>query len=229
MTKTLTLTVSSLLLCTPGLALAQGAPAPLPEPPPSATAPAAPPPAPTWQAPTYAPAPPPEPTSRPMYASPVELTSLRLMREKGVISQAEYESALHDVTETVGSRAAGQQTTVVMGKWATTLYGFVEADSISDSTQSFTDLAGGGLVARAGSLAGENYRFMMGIRNSRLGLRMKAPEVSGVRTSAQFEFDFLGEPSIVGATATAYSISGIGENAYWANPLLRVRHLNLKV
>ncbi|MGA7119361.1 MAG: SHOCT domain-containing protein, partial [Polyangiaceae bacterium] len=244
MIKTLTLTVSSLLLCTPGLAFAQGAPAPLPaaspvgtDPaaPPAATAPASSPPPPTWQSPPsappsmYAPEPPPAPGSRPAYASPIELTTLRLLRDKGVISQAEYDSALHDLSESVGSSAVGQQTTVVMGKWATTLYGFVEADAISDSTQSFTDLAGGGLVARAGSLAGENYRFMMGIRNSRLGLRMKAPEVSGVRTSAQFEFDFLGEPSVVGATTTAYSISGIGENAYWANPLLRVRHLNLKV
>ncbi|HXN31750.1 MAG TPA: hypothetical protein VN894_07815 [Polyangiaceae bacterium] len=255
MIKSLTLTVSSLLLCTPGLALAQGAPAPLPSAPPSATAqpPEAPAPLPqappsTWPssqgpaAPVYPPpaAPPPQPAYPPpppaaaapakaIFGTPVELTSLRLMRDKGVISQAEYESAVHDLSESVGSAAAAQQGTVVMGKWATTLYGFVEADAISDSTLSFNDLAGSGLVSRAGSLAGENYRFTMGIRNSRLGLRMKAPEIAGVRTSGQFEFDFLGMPSIVGTSATAYSISGVSEGAFGSNPLLRVRHLNLKV
>lgn len=179
--------------------------------------------------PVFAPPPPAAPPSVPSFGSPVELTSLRLMREKGVISQAEYESAVHDLSESVGSHAAAQQGTVVMGKWATTLYGFVEADSISDSTLTFNDLAGSGLVARAGSLAGENYRFTMGIRNSRLGLRMKAPEVAGVRASAQFEFDFIGMPSIVGASTTAYSIAGVSEGAFGSNPLLRVRHLNLKV
>ncbi len=248
MIRTLTLPVCSILLCTPGLAFAQGAPAPLPSAPPTATAPAPLPPAPpTWQSPPAAapptyptyppapapepayPAPPPPPASQPTFGSPVELTSLRLMREKGVISQAEYESAVHDLSESVGSTAARQTGTVVMGKWATTLYGFVEADAISDSTQSFTDLVGGTMVARAGSLAGSNYRFQMGARNSRIGMRMKAPEVWGVRATSQLEFDFLGEPSIVGATSTAYSISGIGENPYWANPVLRLRHLNLKV
>ena len=251
-TRTLTLTVGSLLLCTPSLAFAQGTPVPLPSAVPSATAPAPLPPAPqpTWQSapstappaayptapppapvePVYPPAPAPAPPpSKPILGSPIELTSLRLMREKGVISQAEYDSAVRDLRETVGSSAATQQGTVVVGKWATTLYGFVDADAISDSTQSFTDAAGSGLVARAGSVAGENYRFQMGIRNSRVGLRIKAPEVSSVRASANLEFDFQGEPSIVGATTTAYSISGIGEGAYWANPLLRVRHMNLRV
>ncbi len=55
------------------------------------------------------------------------------MREKGIISQAEYDSAIHDLRETSGVRAQ-DQATVVVGKWATTLYGFVEADSIWDST-----------------------------------------------------------------------------------------------
>ena len=186
---------------------------------------AAPPPEPAYPPPPPAPAVPTKPSS----GTPVELTSLRLMRDKGVISQAEFDSAVHDLSESVGASAAAQQGTVVMGKWATTIYGFVEADSISDSTQTFNDLAGSGLVARAGSVAGENYRWTEGIRNSRLGLRMKAPEVSGVRASAQFEFDFIGMPAIVGATTTAYSISGVSEGAFGSNPLLRVRHLNFKV
>ena len=73
----------------------------------------------------------------------VELTTLRLLRDKGIITSAEYESAVRDMADSVGSRGAGEANTVVLGKWTTTLYGFIEADSIDDSTQSLNDIAGG--------------------------------------------------------------------------------------
>jgi hypothetical protein len=60
------------------------------------------------------------------------------MREKGIISQAEYDSAIRDLSETSGARAPDGGT-VVMGKWATPLYGFAEADNIYD-TSSFTSV-----------------------------------------------------------------------------------------
>jgi hypothetical protein len=157
--------------------------------------------------------------------SPIELTSLRLMREKGVISQAEFDSAVHDLAETSGHHA-GDEGTVVLGKWATTLYGFAEADQIYDDTRSFNDLAGAALVARNGTQAGDNGRFQMGIRNSRIGFRMKAPEVGcGIRTSAQFEFDFQGVELPVGSVQPYQG----SESTFFTSPTLRVRHVNLKV
>jgi hypothetical protein len=153
----------------------------------------------------------------------VEFTSLRLMREKGVISQAEYDSAVKDLTESTGTRAP-EQGTVVLGKWATTLYGFVESDNIYDTTRSFNDLAGAGQVARAEAQGGQNGRFTMGVRNSRLGFRLKAPEVGGgVRASAMLEMDFLGTQAI--GTGTGQ----VSEGAYFTQPLLRIRHFNFKV
>ena len=128
---------------------------------------------------------------------PIQLMSLRLMRDKGIISQAEYDSAVHDLVESVGTQA-GSQEHVVVGKWATTLYGFVEADSIYDSTRSLNDLAGNALIARAGTTAGDNSRWQFGVRNSRIGFRIKAPEFNGVRTSAMIEADFLGTQLPVG-------------------------------
>jgi hypothetical protein len=65
----------------------------------------------------------------------------------------------------------------------------------------------------------------MGIRNSRIGLRMRAPEVSGVRASAMIETDFQGTTLPVG-TAQPYQGS---EGAFFTSATLRVRHLNLKV
>ena len=148
--------------------------------------------------------------------------TLQVMREKGIMSQAEYESALKDLAESTGALST-QQSSVVMGKWATTMYGFVEDDNIYDTTRAFNDLAGMGLVPRANTEGGRNGRFMMGVRNSRIGFRLKAPDLANgaIRTSAMLEMDFLGnQPGV----PPAYS-----EDAFFTNPTFRVRHFNLKV
>ncbi len=154
---------------------------------------------------------------------PIEFASLRLMREKGIITQGEYDSAVRDLTESTGQRAPDQGT-VVLGKWATTLYGFVESDNIYDTTRSFNDLAGAGAVSRAETQAGQNGRFTMGVRNSRIGFRLKAPEIAGeIRTSAMLEMDFLGTQAI--GTGTGQ----VSEGSFFTSPLLRIRHFNFKV
>jgi hypothetical protein len=182
--------------------------------------------------PPPSPSPPPPPATPIQSASPIELMSLSLMRDKGIISQAEYDSAVKQLAESAGLHAP-QEGTVVLGKWATTVYGFVEADMIADTTRSFFDLAGSGAVARSGSQAGDQGRFTMGIRNSRFGFRLKAPEISQVRTSAQLEFDFIGLPNqLIGTTATGNGTGlagGVSEAGVYANSILRVRHLNLKI
>src|SRR5260370_14529836 len=134
--------------------------------------------------------------------------SLRLMREKGILTQAEYDSAVHDLAETSGKRTADKES-VVIGKWATTLYGFIESDMIFDTTRSFSaEAPGGTLIARAGtpsnpSPAGDNARFMFGARGSRLGVRIKAPEFQQLRASATLATDFLvNQPRVQTAPST---------------------------
>ena len=151
------------------------------------------------------------------------------MRDKGVITEAEYESALRDIGESTGAHAADANS-LVIGKWSTTMYGFVEADNIYDSTRSFSDLAGNGQVARpldhGGSLAGERGRFTDSVRNSRIGFRMRAPETEGgIRTSAMLEMDFLGTQLPIGSGQPYFG----SEGAFFTNPTFRVRHFNLKV
>jgi hypothetical protein len=226
------ISVASLLtlagICTP--AFAQTAP------PPADAAPAAPAAPPAMGGGYDAPAAPPAaPASAPL----IDLTTLRILKEKGIITQAELDSAIRDLTESIGQKGANDQGTVVIGKWATTLYGFVEADSIWDSTQSFNDLAGNGQVARGGTYAGNNARVQFGARNSRLGFRLKAPEISGIRTSAMVEMDFLGNQLPIGpnnaapaGTGTANGSTGNGtdtEAQYFTNPAMRIRHMNLKI
>ena len=173
-----------------------------------------------------------------------ELTTLRLLLSKGTISQAEYDMAVKELTDTMGLRA-GEANTLVIGKWATSIYGFVEADGIYDTTESFNEIQGNSPVQRPAAYAGSHDRMQFTIRNSRLGLRLKAPEVSGIRASGQLEMDFFGggvnsnsglgtapTPSLTGndpSVAAAAQGTANQEGVVFNNAILRIRHANLKV
>jgi len=115
----------------------------------------------------------------------------------------------------------------ILSKFSTTFYGFVEADFIHDSTQSFNDLAGNAAIARSGTYAANNDRMIFGQRNSRLGFKLKGPETEWVKSSAIAEMDFLGNqpqssPSPAGSPA-------VSEGSFYASPTFRVRHMALKL
>jgi hypothetical protein len=166
----------------------------------------------------------------PSGGSPVELMSLRLMREKGILTQGEYDSAVHDLVDTSGERVPTENS-VVMGKWSTTLYGFIESDYIWDSTRAFNDSAGGAQVPRAGTQGGDNGRVQFSVRNSRLGFRLRAPEVDGVKASAVVETDFLGtQLPVANPDPSPTPVNAAGtEGSFFTSPTLRARHLYLKV
>jgi hypothetical protein len=117
----------------------------------------------------------------------------------------------------------------VTSKFSGTLYGFVEFDSIFDSTQSFVDLAGNGAINRAPATTfGANHgRMTFGARNSRLGFRLKGPETESIKSSAMAEMDFLGNqpqgtPSPAGSPA-------VSESSFFTSPTFRMRHFALKM
>ncbi len=112
-------------------------------------------------------------------------------------------------------------------KFAATFYGFVEFDSIYDSTQSFNDLAGNAAIARDGSFGANHHRMIFGVRNSRLGFKLKGPETGDIKSSAIAEMDFLGNqpqgsPSPAGSPA-------VSEGSFFTSPTFRVRHFALKL
>ena len=150
----------------------------------------------------------------------MELATLRALRDEGTISRAEYDSAMHDVGDSAGEH--GGDLTVVLGKVAATLYGFVEADALWDSTQSFSDLAGNAQVAAPGSLAGQRARTTFGVRGSRLGTRVRVHVCPWLRASGVVEMDFLG------ATPSASTDTGT-QAATFSTPGFRLRHAYLKV
>src|SRR5262249_18462267 len=144
----------------------------------------------------------------------------RILRDKGIISAADYESALKDLSETMGTRAANSSTLAV-GNWKTTLYGFAQADAMYHSTQSFSDFAGNLPVARPATYAGTHGPFQASVRNSRFGIRVQPPALGSLKTTGVLEFDLLGPTGTIGTT--------ISEAAYFNNPVLRVRHAYLKL
>src|SRR3954468_21831863 len=182
------------LLAAPAMASAQPAPAPAPPA-------AAPPPQ------VLAPAPP-----TPAVPNGPEWTSLRLLRDKGVISDAELASALRDI----GVVGAGDATTLVLGRLRTTLYGYLEGNYKYDSTQSCVEFCGSSQIQRPGTYRGDHGRAIFSARDSRLGLRFSAPEEHGIRVSGVLETDFFGP------TTTT-------EQSTYVNPVLRIRTSFLKI
>lgn len=107
---------------------------------------------------------------------------------------------------------------VIDSKWTTHFYGFVELDSIGDSTQSWTEVPGNGTLARHGTWSGDHGRLQLTGRNSRLGFKLAAPEWKGVKASAVLEMDFFGNQP-----------PNASEAAFYTNAGLRFRHLFLKL
>jgi hypothetical protein len=135
-----------------------------------------------------------------------EWTSLRLLHDKGIISDAELASALKDI----GVVGAGDATTLVLAKLRTTIYGFAETSYIHDSTESCVETCGATQIQRPGSYRGNHGRTVFSARSSRLGVRLAAPEQNGIRASGLLETDFMGP------TATT-------EQGTFTNAVLRVR------
>lgn len=149
-----------------------------------------------------------------------ELTTLRLLHGKGLVSDEELRGAERDLA---ASAPVADAPTVVLGRWALTLYGFAETDMIYDSTQALTEVPGNAKIPLDSKYAGAHGRFQMSLRNSRFGVRVKVPEWNHVRTSGMLETDFYGaQPAIDAGT-------GAGETAFYTSPPLRLRHAMLKV
>ncbi len=142
------------------------------------------------------------------------------MKTKGLITAEEYDGALKDVGDSMGTRSANSSTLTV-GSWKSTFYGYIQADMMYHSTQSFPDYSGNIQVARPDTLAGQNGRFTSTIRDSRFGIRIQAPALGSVHVTGLMEMDFLGPTGTIGTTVT--------EGSFFVNPNFRVRHAYLKV
>jgi hypothetical protein len=106
-----------------------------------------------------------------------------------------------------------------------TLYGFVEADYIYDTTRSYDDAMGSSLVARRDTYDGNNSRSQFSMRNSRLGFAFESPLVGGVKPTAVLEADFFGHQN----TPNQNTTPATSENTFFDSPTYRVRHAYVKL
>jgi hypothetical protein len=152
----------------------------------------------------------------------LSLTTLEALRKKGAITEAEYNAALRDLVS-VGQRASSSPTFVV-GRFVTTLYGYLEGDVIHDSQRVTTDGYGGSpSLNLPGTFLGDNGRTVFSSRGTRLGMRFAAPEVSGIRVRANFEMDFVGNQPGTPVTAPPATGRTITETNFFVNATPRIR------
>jgi hypothetical protein len=154
----------------------------------------------------------------------LSLTTLDALRKKGSITEEEYNAALRDLIS-VGQRAATAPTFVV-GRFVTTLYGYLEGDVIHDTQRAVLDSYGGHpTLVLPGSQRGDLGRTVFSSRGTRLGIRFAAPEVNNIRVRANFEMDFVGnQPGNPGLGPPTQ-----GEASFFDNPTPRIRHALLQV
>ena len=190
MTKRLGL-VTATVLFGAGPALAQPAPAGEPAPPPAGNGSA------TTEAPP--PAPPPAPPAPPVVVTPPPVVVAPVVEDKPV-----------------EKKPAGGK---LSSKVDISFYGFVELDSIYDSTQGLNDLRGNAAIARPNTYAGDHPQMTFGARNSRIGMKLAAPtNTDDLKVSGVMEMDFLGNQP-----------PGVSEQAFWQNAPFRFRHINVKL
>lgn len=108
-------------------------------------------------------------------------------------------------------------------RWTITLYGFVEADFIGDTTRSYDDAIGSTLVARSDTYAGRAGRLQFSVRNTRVGLLFNSPDYGGTQGSAVIEADFFGNLPAEPGTG------GSSERAFFTSPAFRLRHAYLQL
>jgi hypothetical protein len=134
--------------------------------------------------------------------------------------------------------------------WSIQFYGFAELDAINDSTRGFNEGLGNGVIPRnellspsnpghpeyeadgvtpAPNPAGVNGRTQVSARNSRLGVKLGAPRMGGIKSSAVLEMDFFG----LQPTESTYSYNQIGQPTTESNLLtsgtFHMRHAYMKL
>jgi len=134
-----------------------------------------------------------------------------------------FNSEFHNSFQNLIPDAPPPGYSTMMGKWVTTMYGFVQVDTVYDSNQSynnwpFNEAPGNPSVMKglSGAAASQfnSGRFGMDVNNSRIGFALSSPVYNGYKIRALLEMDFLANP---------------GENlqtgpGYITNPIFRIRH-----
>lgn len=153
----------------------------------------------------------------PCFAKGDEHRALKLLLEKGIITQPEYDQAVDEeqrakvLDDPLGKLVPATTKNGLEFKMG----GFAELDFIEDNTRSFPEIIGNKPVLHSNTLAGANSTFQVSPRNSRLIFDVRAPERDGIKTRFFASVDFLGNQPAIGT-------AGVSEFSTFTSPTARI-------
>jgi hypothetical protein len=128
----------------------------------------------------------------------------------------------------VAQPAPDVKPTFVIGKFTTTLYGWLQGDFIHDTQRFAVDSYGGNpTLGLHGTQTADMGRTVLSARSTRLGLRFAVPATESMKLSALFEMDFLGNQP--GTPPRGSSVPSITEQAFLIQPTPRLRQAHFKL
>ena len=158
--------------------------------------------------------------TQPSLAGGDEHRTLKLLLNKGIITQQDYDQAVQE--EEREGQQEKQATAITKHGLEFKLGGFAEIDFIADNTRSFQETIGNRPVLRSNTLAGSNSQFQASPRNSRIRIDVRAPEQDRIKTRFHASFDFLGNQPSVGT-------SGVSEFSAVTSPVARIFKMYFEV
>jgi hypothetical protein len=135
--------------------------------------------------------------TQPSFAGGDEHRTLRLLQEKGIITQQEYDQAVTE--EQREETREKQEDAVTKNDLQIKLGGFAEIDFVGDNTQSFAEIIGNRPVLHSNTVGGANSQFFTSLQSSRITLDVRAPERDGIKSRFYGAMDFLGNQPAIGS------------------------------
>jgi hypothetical protein len=154
--------------------------------------------------------------TQPSLAGGDEHRTLRLLLDKGIITQQEYDQAVTE--EQREETREKQEDAVTKNDLEIKLGGFAEIDSFGDNTRSFEEVIGNRPVLRSNTVGGANSSVLTSLRSSRITLDVRAPERDGIKSRFYGAMDFLGNQPAVGSP-------GVSSLTFQTNPDPRIFQL----
>ena len=135
--------------------------------------------------------------TQPSFAGGDEYRTLRLLQDKGIITQQEYDQAVTE--EQREETREKQEDAVTKNDLQIKLGGFAEIDFVGDNTQSFAEIIGNRPVLHSNTVGGANSQFFTSLQSSRITLDVRAPERDGIKSRFYGAMDFLGNQPAIGS------------------------------
>ena len=158
--------------------------------------------------------------TQPGLAGGGEHRTLRLLLDKNIITQEEYDQAVQEEerAKVEEEQRMKQATAITKNGLQVKLGGFAEIDFVGDNTQSFAEIIGNRPVLHSNTVGGANSQFFTSPRSSRITLDVRAPERGGIKSRFYFAMDFLGNQPAIGT-------SGVSEFSSQTSPVPRIFQL----